>query len=81
MKNVSLKDECKDNAPLTTECIKWKSYSYGVGGSERNILHVTNGKKKKLGYHYPTVSMANQNKMRVFLPKSDEWDYKVDSNL
>ena len=74
-------DECKDNAPLTTECIKEKSFSFGVGANEHSILHVTNGKDKTLGYHFPSVVMRRQDTIGIYMPKSDEWDYRKEYKL
>ena len=73
--------ECKDDAPPTTKCIKEKSFSFGVLGSERNILHVTNGKKKTLGYYTPSVVMRKHDKIGIYMPKSGEWDYREDFTL
>ena len=71
-------DECENNAPLTTECIKEKSFSFSGAHS---ILQVTNGNYSTLGYHFPSVIMKTHDKIKVYMPKSDEWDYSQDYKL
>ena len=79
--------ECQNNAPSTKQCIKEKRFSFGgvetsLGSSnDHSILHITNGKKKTLGYYFPSVVMRTQNEMGIYMPKSDEWNYRKDYNL
>ena len=47
---------------------------------EKNILHVTTGTEKTLGYHFPTVNMDSEKKMRIYLPKKGDWKYKLDED-
>ena len=48
-------------------------------GGDKNILQITTGMEndKTLGYHFPTVNMDTDKKLTVYMPKSDDWDYKV----
>ena len=54
-------------------------YKYHWGGGEKSILQITTGmdKEKTLGYHFPSVNLDNEKKLTVYMPKSDEWNYKV----
>ena len=72
----------------TGYCYKFRSRkfsSFGGGkqfewsGGDKNILQITTGMKndKTLGYHFPTVNMDTDKKLTVYMPKSDNWDYKV----
>ena len=54
----------------------WNYWNY----PERNILHVTTGTEKTLGYHFPTVNMEDEKKMRIYLPKKGDWKYKLDED-
>ena len=77
--------ECLNDAPPETKCIKEKNFSFGsIGRSlayDHSILHVTNGKKKTLGYYAPSVVMRKHDKIGIYMPKSDEWDYRKDYSL
>ena len=56
----------------------WSNY-YKWSGGDKNILQITTGMEndKTLGYHFPTVNMDTDRKLSVYMPKSDNWDYKV----
>ena len=53
--------------------------SYTWSGGDKNILQITTGMEndKTLGYHFPTVNLDTDRKLSVYMPKSDNWDYKV----
>ena len=48
-------------------------------GGEKNILQITTGmeEEKTFGYHFPLVKLDTYKKLTVYMPKSDDWDYKV----
>ena len=48
-------------------------------GGEKNILQITTGmeEEKTFGYHFPMVKLDTYKKLTVYMPKSDDWDYKV----
>ena len=57
----------------------WYYDNYDWSGGDKNILQITTGMEndKTLGYHFPTVNMDTDKKLTVYMPKSDDWDYKV----
>ena len=46
---------------------------------DKNILQITTGMNhdNTLGYHFPTVNLDTDHKLSVYMPKSDDWEYKV----
>ena len=45
---------------------------------DKNILQITAGTEEEtVGYHFPTVNMDTDYKLSVYMPKSDNWKYKV----
>ena len=75
--------ECQDDAPSTAKCIKKKSYSIGPLGfaQDHSILHVTNGKRKTVGYYAPSVVMRKHDEIGIYMPKSGEYDYRKEFKL
>ena len=63
---------CKFSNGATFGKYKWS-------GGDKNILQITTGMEndKTLGYHFPTVNLDTDKKLSVYMPKSDNWDYKV----
>ena len=64
------------------KCVDNNGYTFGYytwSGGDKNILQITTGMEndKTLGYHFPTVNLDTDRKLSVYMPKSDNWDYKV----
>lgn len=49
--------------------------------AERNILQITNGAKDSEGYHFPTINMYKQNKIKIYMTKASGEYYKKTATL
>ena len=48
---------------------------------EKNILQITNGEKSTEGYHFPTISMYEQDKIKIYMTKANGEYYKKTATL